>query len=97
MDVLRDERPVTGDVERQETQAMLERCIAALPDELKEVFLLRAVECLSHDDVARILRSNPATVRTHYRRARLILQKKVGILLTSDSTRAEKENDHEMR
>jgi RNA polymerase sigma-70 factor, ECF subfamily len=80
MDVLPDRHPATSGIEHDEAQARLEQCIATLPDELKEVFLLRAVEGLPHTDVARILRLNPATVRTHYHRARLALQKMLGRL-----------------
>lgn len=93
MDVLPDEHRVPGSLEQKETQALMEQCIATLPDELKEVFLLRAVEGLPHDDVSRILRQNPATVRTHYHRARLMLQKKMGRLLAPDSTKTAKKEE----
>jgi RNA polymerase sigma-70 factor (ECF subfamily) len=55
----------------------LERCIRALPEPYREVFLLRAVEGLPHQEVADILQLNPATVRTHYLRARQALQKEL--------------------
>ena len=91
MDVLPDEHPVPGGMERKELQGMLEQCIAALPDDYKEVFLLRAVEGLSHEDTARILRLNPATVRTHYYRARMSLQKQMGRLLGAEPSETVKE------
>ena len=87
MEVLPDERPANGTLEQKETHAQLEQCIASLPDEYKEVFLLRAVEGLALDDVSRILRQNPATTRTHYHRARLLLQKRMNQLLAPEPTK----------
>ena len=51
----------------------LELAIQGLPEMYKDVFLLRAVEGFSHDETAHMLGLNPATVRTHFRRARLML------------------------
>jgi len=61
---------------------LLEQAIGRLPDEYKEVFILHAVEGMSHQDVAEVLKMNPATVRTNYHRARTILREKVGACLT---------------
>ena len=51
----------------------LERAVQSLPTMYKDVFLLRAVEGFSYDETSRMLGLNPATVRTHFRRARLML------------------------
>ncbi len=48
----------------------LDRIIDRLPSPAKEVFLLHAVEGLSHEEIAKVLELNPATVRTHFHRAR---------------------------
>jgi RNA polymerase sigma-70 factor (ECF subfamily) len=48
----------------------LDRIIARLPSPSKEVFILHAVEGLSHEEIAKVLELNPATVRTHFHRAR---------------------------
>lgn len=56
----------------------LEDAIRKLPAMYKDVFLLRAIEGFSHDDTARVLGLPPATVRTHFRRARLLLVKTLG-------------------
>lgn len=55
----------------------LEQAIASLPVAYRDVFLLRAVEGFSHDETARMLGLNPATVRTQFRRARLMLAEKL--------------------
>ena len=61
---------------------LLEQAIGNLPVEYKEVFILHAVEGMSHRDVAEVLKINPATVRTNYHRARIILREKIGAGLT---------------
>lgn len=48
----------------------LERMIGCLPSPAQEVFLLHAVEGLPHEEIAQVLEMNPATVRTHFHRAR---------------------------
>ncbi len=56
-----------------ETSERLEKAINSLPAMYKDVFLLRALEGFSHDETGIILGLNAATVRTHFRRARLML------------------------
>ncbi len=58
---------------QQEVREVLERVIAVLPENYREVFLLHAVEGFTHQEISEILNMNPATVRTHYHRARMIL------------------------
>ena len=48
----------------------LDQIIDRLPSPAKEVFLLHAVEGLPHEEIAKVLDLNPATVRTHFHRAR---------------------------
>jgi RNA polymerase sigma-70 factor (ECF subfamily) len=62
-----------------EIDERLERAIRSLPEMYKDVFLLRAVDGFSHDETARILGLKPATVRTHFRRARLMLVRLRGV------------------
>jgi len=75
-------------VEEQEIQGMLEQAIGGLPEKYREVFVLHAVEGLTHQEVSRILKMNPATVRTHYHRARIMLRETIGDFL--DQERSEK-------
>ena len=59
---------------RAEVRKLLEKRIDALPDTYRPVFVLRAVEELSVDEVAEVLRIPPATVRTRFFRARSLLR-----------------------
>jgi RNA polymerase sigma-70 factor (ECF subfamily) len=68
---------VPADRETGKIGELLEQAIGRLPNEYKEVFILHAVEGLSHEDIAAILRMNPATVRTNYHRARTMLRGKI--------------------
>jgi len=68
---------VAREVEDREFQECLEQAVACLTPEYREVFLLHAVQGHSHEEIARMLRMNPATVRTHYHRARLMLRSKI--------------------
>lgn len=67
-----------GDSRGADLQELIEQAIAGLPDDYKEVFVLHAVEGFTHEEAARILKMNPATVRTHYHRARHWLREQIG-------------------
>lgn len=60
--------------ERAEFRKLLEKRIDALPDAYRPVFVLRAVEELSVEEVAEVLRVPAATVRTRFFRARSLLR-----------------------
>jgi RNA polymerase sigma-70 factor, ECF subfamily len=66
-----------GSQASEEVSERLEQAILSLPEMYKDVFLLRAVEGFSHDETAQMLGLNPATVRTHFRRARLMLMERL--------------------
>jgi len=66
-----------GTIEEKETLETLEKTISILPDKYKEIFLLHAVEGFTHQEISKILKINPATVRTDYRRAKLMLRGKI--------------------
>lgn len=59
---------------RAQLRAQMERQIDALPDIYRSVFVLRAVEELSVEEVAEILELSAATVRIRFFRARGILR-----------------------
>lgn len=59
---------------RAQLRQLLEAHIDTLPDAFRSVFMLRAVEELSVDDVATLLDIPAATVRTRYFRARGLLR-----------------------
>jgi len=59
---------------RAELRQMMEACIDRLPDAFRSVFMLRAVEEISVEDVATLLDLPEATVRTRLFRARGLLR-----------------------
>jgi RNA polymerase sigma-70 factor (ECF subfamily) len=59
---------------RSQVRAVLEKSIDALPDAFRTVFVLRAVEDMSIDEVAACLGIPAATVRTRFFRARNLLR-----------------------
>lgn len=59
---------------RTQVRQLMEACIDRLPDAFRTVFMLRAVEELSVEDVAQALQIPEATVRTRYFRARSLLR-----------------------
>lgn len=68
-----DERP-DRETLRAEFRRLIEARIDALPQAFRTVFVLRAVEELSVDEVAEVLHIPPATVRTRFFRARSLLR-----------------------
>lgn len=58
-----------------QTRHLIEAKIDLLPDVFRTVFVLRAVEEMTVDEVAQCLEIPPATVRTRYFRARGLLRK----------------------
>jgi RNA polymerase sigma-70 factor (ECF subfamily) len=67
------ESPESGAM-RAETRALLERSIDALPDVFRTVFVLRALEEMSGEEVAACLDIPEATVRSRFFRARSMLR-----------------------
>ncbi len=61
-------------VARSQVQTLIETRIDLLPEMFRSVFILRAVEEMSVDEVAEILDIPPATVRTRHFRARALLR-----------------------
>lgn len=59
---------------RAETRRLIEACIDRLPDAFRTVFMLRAVEELSVEEVAQMLDIPEATVRTRFFRARSLMR-----------------------
>jgi RNA polymerase sigma factor (sigma-70 family) len=55
------------------TRHAVQHALAALPDSYRTPVVLRDVEQLSYDDIARILQLHPATVRTRVSRGRALV------------------------
>ena len=64
---------------RSELRRLLEAQIDALPDAYRTVFVLRAVEELSVEEAAAVLRIPAATVRTRFFRARSLLRETLAL------------------
>lgn len=68
------ERGPEQSVERLQVRALIEARIDLLPEKFRSVFVLRAIEEMSVDEVAEVLDIPAATVRTRYFRARALLR-----------------------
>lgn len=68
-----EERPDDA-LGRAELRALLERKIDGLPQDFRTVFVLRALEEMSVEEVAELLHIPPATVRSRFFRARAQLR-----------------------
>jgi RNA polymerase sigma-70 factor (ECF subfamily) len=60
-------------IHRAETRAMVRACIDRLPDNYREVLMLRDIEELSTDEAARMLAITPTAVKVRLHRARQAL------------------------
>ncbi len=65
------------DFDTAEARGELERAIAALPDTLRAVFVLRELEGLSTEEAAEALGLSPDNVKTRLHRARLRLRERL--------------------
>ncbi len=65
--------------ERREALQRVEAAIAALPEALREAFLLYAMEGLSQKEAAEALRVSPKAVETRVARARRLIKAQLGI------------------
>ncbi|HYE42701.1 MAG TPA: RNA polymerase sigma factor [Caulobacteraceae bacterium] len=66
--------PPDAELARLEIRRLVEAAVARLPDEFRLVFVLREIEGLGVEEVARMLDLVPATVKTRSLRARRKLQ-----------------------
>lgn len=64
-------------LEQKDFRSMLEKLISTLPARYREVFLLHVFEGFTHQEIAEILRTNPATVRSDYYRAKILINDKL--------------------
>jgi RNA polymerase sigma-70 factor (ECF subfamily) len=60
-------------LEREDVRATVRSCIAQLPESYRQVLLLRDIEELPTDEVARILSATPTAVKVRLHRARQAL------------------------
>jgi RNA polymerase sigma-70 factor (ECF subfamily) len=75
---LPSERPDSGaELERTELQTALHQAIAELPEERRIVVVLRDLEGLAYEDIARVLGLELGTVRSRLHRGRMDLKAKL--------------------
>jgi RNA polymerase sigma factor (sigma-70 family) len=67
-------------VERREVQETLLKAIRALPPKFRAVVLLRYAAQLSYAEIGRVLQMPEATAKTHFQRAKPLLQVGLGSL-----------------
>ena len=69
----------------RELQALLERAIAELPEDVREVMLLRDTEDLAYEEIAAIVEVPVGTVRSRLNRARTLLKQRLAPSLEAES------------
>ena len=67
--------------QREELRETVEDAIAALPDELREAIILREIEGLSYEEIARAMDCPVGTVRSRIFRAREAIEGRIGPLI----------------
>lgn len=72
-----NERDPSDHASRAEFLQRVRRCVQELPDDYREVVVLRDMESLSYDEIATALDLAPGTVRSRLHRARQLLQQKL--------------------
>jgi RNA polymerase sigma-70 factor (ECF subfamily) len=73
-----------------ETREVMEEGVAALPEELRTVFLLRDVEGLSNAEVAEVLELSIAAVKSRLHRARIALRDRLNRYFADKLTRKDR-------
>ena len=64
-----------------EVQEILERAIAALPEDLRTAIILRELDGMSYEEIAQTMECPVGTVRSRIFRARDAIGKKVGAVI----------------
>ncbi|MEQ7801015.1 RNA polymerase sigma-70 factor [Pedobacter sp. ASV1-7] len=67
-------------IREKDIENLIEMEIAALPQQMREVFIMRRKEYLSNKEVAEKLNISEQTVETHMKRALKVLRKRLGKL-----------------
>ena len=62
------------ELQREENRAIIRHCIDVLPEDYREVIMLRDIEEFSTDDSAAVLKISPGAVKTRLHRARQALR-----------------------
>ena len=65
------------EVLRKESGQVIGDAIRSLPPKYRTVFIMKEVQELSYDEIARILKTSPGTIKSRLHRARELLQRKL--------------------
>jgi len=76
--------PLQGAMAR-ETQELVARAIGELPEDAREVLVMRDVEDLSYEEIADVLEIPVGTVRSRLNRARTLLRERIRPILEVES------------
>ena len=68
-----------GILEKNETKRIILKTINSLPTELKQALVLREVEEMSYEDIAKVLKCPVGTVRSRIFRARNIVEEAISV------------------
>lgn len=69
------------EIDRKEKEAIIERAIYSLPQDQKAVIILRDIDLLSYEEIAKVTGYNLGTVKSKLARARQALREKLGGLI----------------
>jgi RNA polymerase sigma-70 factor (ECF subfamily) len=78
---LADERTAVDDIQREEVRAAFSAALAELSDEHRTALVLRELEGMSYEEIAKVMKSRKGTVMSRIFYARKALQKKMGTFL----------------
>lgn len=79
----REKRP-DHDMEQRETQALVQRAIATLPEEQRVLVILRDIEGLSYEELVDVTQQPEGTVKSRLHRARAALAREITRLSRAD-------------
>src|SRR5690606_26662543 len=77
IDQLTTQENVEEQVEYADTQNLIHKAISSLPEEFKIVVILRHIEDLSYEEIAKTLNLPLGTVKTYLFRGRKLLKEKL--------------------
>jgi RNA polymerase sigma factor (sigma-70 family) len=81
--LLRDWREIPSEaVEREDVRKLIQQAVEELPDIYRQVFLLRDVEELNINEIAKVLNLSIPIVKVRLHHARVMLQKRLAPQLT---------------
>jgi len=82
----RDPEPIEG-LAREEADALVQKALAGLPMHYRTAVILRDVESLSYEEIARIMACPAGTVRSRIHQGRLMMKREFDKLMEGRSSR----------